>query len=121
MAFVCCACADAAVRIAAASDRTTERTIRAPPRTAARPCILLRALLDRAHQRLAAMLLAVGGDRALVVGEALEVEHRLVARGAEVTAHPVGEHLLPLRIRGEILLAGDQRHVDLELPARRTR
>ena len=56
------------------------------------------AFLNRAHDRLASILLAIVTDGPSIVGKSLEVEYRLAPRRPEVAAHPIGDHVLPLGV-----------------------
>jgi hypothetical protein len=56
------------------------------------------AFLNSAHDRLAPIFLAIVADSPFIVGKSLEVEDGLAPRRSEVTAHPIGDHFLPVGI-----------------------
>jgi hypothetical protein len=105
LAANCAACALGKRKSTKLSCRTTQRgewwtgkrlapSARAVLRAANSPG----AFLNRAHDGLASILLAIVTDGPSIVGKSLEVEYRLAPRRPEVAAHPIGDHVLPLGV-----------------------
>ncbi len=73
---------------------------------------LTRVPPDRAHQSFGSVALAIGRDCCLVALEPGGVEDGVVSGSVEIAAHPRRDDVLTIRVRFQILLAGDHRHID---------
>ena len=76
------------------------------------------SILNCAHEGLAAPFFAVVFDCFFVVRKSLKIEYGLIPRCAEIAVYPRGDKFSPYGVRARILLAGDQGHVNLDLPPR---